>query len=106
MFLEGVMAQPGPCYVRIPGELERQVYRREEFAPGEEGEEGEFRKFVAGAMFLVRFGRSPYDPIWAVDVWEEHVRREEVDEIFGYLLGDAQAGFPRPFYPLCLQQAQ
>ena len=105
MFLEGVMAQPGPCYVRIPGELERRVYRWEEFAPGEEEEEGEFRKFVAGAMFLVRFGRSPYDPIWAVDVWEEHVSRGEVDEIFGYLLGDAQAGFPRPFYPLCLQRA-
>jgi hypothetical protein len=34
MFLEGVMAQPGPCYVRIPGELERRVYRWEEFAPG------------------------------------------------------------------------
>jgi len=106
MFLEGVMAQPGPCYVRIPGELERRVYRWEEFAPGEEEEEDEeFRKFVAGRLFLVRFGRSPYDPIWAVDVWEEHVRRGEVDEIFGYLLGDAQAGFPRPFYPLCLQQA-
>jgi hypothetical protein len=99
MFLEGVMVQPGSCYVRIPGELERQVYRWEEFAPGEEGEEGEFRKFVAGAMFLVRFGRSPYDPIWAVDVWEEHVRRGEVDEIFGYLLGDAQAGFPGPSTP-------
>jgi hypothetical protein len=40
-----------------------------------------------------------------VDVWEEHVSRGEVDEIFGFLLGDAQAGFPRPFYPLCLQQA-
>jgi hypothetical protein len=105
MFLEGVMAQPSPCYVRIPEELERQVYRWEEFAPGAEEEEGEFRKFVAGAMFLVRFGRSPYDPIWAVDVWEEHVKEGEVDEIFGYLLGDAQAGFPRPFYPLCLQQA-
>jgi len=105
MFLEGVMTEPGPCYVRIPGALERQVYRWEEFAPGEEGEEGEFRKFVAGAMFLVRFGRSPYDPIWAVDVWEEHVKHGEVDEIFGYLLGDAQAGFPHPFYPLCLQQA-
>jgi len=105
MFLEGVMMQPGPCYVRIPEELERRVYRWAEFAPGEEEEEGESRKFVAGAMFLVRFGSSPYDPIWAVDIWEEHVNRREVDEILGFLLGDAQAGFPRPFYPLCLQQA-
>jgi hypothetical protein len=105
MFLEGVMMQRGPCYVRIPEELERRVYRWAEFAPGEEEEEGESRKFVAGAMFLVRFGSSPYDPIWAVDIWEEHVKRGEVDEILGFLLGDAQAGFPRPFYPLCLQQA-
>jgi len=103
MLLEGVMMQPSPCYMRIPAELERRVYRWEEFAPGEEG--GESQKFVAGALFLARFGSSPYDPIWAVDIWEEHVNRREVDEIFGFLLGDAQAGFPRPFYPLCLQQA-
>lgn len=102
MLLEGVLMQPGACYVRVPGELERRVYRWEEFAPGEEGES---HKFVAANMFLARFGPSPYDPIWAVDIWEDHVKRGEEAKIFGFLLGDARAGFPRPFYPLCLQQA-
>lgn len=104
MFLEGVLVQPGACAVRIPPEMERQVYRWAEYAPGE-AEEGESRKFVAGALHLVKFGSRPEDPIWAVDVWDRHVRRGEVDEIFGYLLGDAQVGFPTPFYPLCLQRA-
>lgn len=102
LFLEGVLVQPGACAVRIPPTMERQVYRWAEYAPGEEGEA---RKFVAGVLHLVKFGSRPEDPIWAVDVWERHVRQGEVDEIFGYLLGDAQVGFPIPFYPLCLQRA-
>lgn len=102
MFLEGVMVQHGACYLRIPGTMERQVYQWAEYAPEEEGEA---RKFVAGILHLVKFGNHPYDPIYAVDIWERHVRLEETDEILGYLLGNAREGFPRPFYPLCLQQA-
>lgn len=107
MLLEGVMAQPGACYVRIPESMERQVYRWAEYAP-EEGGEGESRKFVAGVLHLVKFGKHPYDPIYAVDIWEHHVKSggvKEVDDILGYLLRDALEGFPRPFYPLCLQRA-
>lgn len=104
MFLEGVLVQSGACAVPVPAEMERRAYRWAEYAPAEE-EEGESRKFVAGVLHLVKFGRNPYDPIWPVDVWNLHVDRGEVDELFGYLLGDAQVGFPRPFYPLCLQRA-
>jgi len=104
LLLEGVVAQPGACYVPVPPEVEREVYRWEEIAPGE-GEEGAFRRFVAGRLFLVKFGEAPHDPIYAVDMWERHERRGEVGEVFGYLLGDARVGFPRPFYPLCLQRA-
>ncbi len=106
MFLEGVVVQPGSCYVQIPREIERKVYRWAEYARGAgEVEEGEEPKFVVGNLFLAKFGPKRYDPIWPVDVWGLHVRSGEADEIFGYLLADAQAGFPRPFYPLCLQQA-
>lgn len=104
LYLEGVLFQGGPCYLRIPREIERQVYRWAEYARGlEEETEGEAAKFVAGVLFLAKFGPSPLDPIWAVDLWAEQVG--EADEVFGYLLADAQAGFPEPFYPLCLQQA-
>ncbi len=107
LYLEGVLFQDGPCYLRVPREIERQVYRWAEYARGIEEEDtaGEAPKFVAGALFLVKFGPNPWDPIWAVDLWAEHVKVGEVDEVFGYLLADAQAGFPEPFYPLCLQQA-
>ncbi len=104
MSLEGVLVQSGACFVPVPPEMERRTYRWAEYAPGREGEV-ESRKFVAGVLHLVKFGRDPYDPIWPVDVWDLHVERHEVEELFGYLLGDAQAGFPIPFYPLCLQRA-
>lgn len=103
-YLERVLFQPGPCYLRVPREVERQVYRWAEYARGiEEETGGEPSKFVAGVLFLVKFGPSPFDPIWAVDLWAEQAN--DADEVFGYLLADAQAGFPEPFYPLCLQQA-
>lgn len=106
MFLEEVVVQPGSCFVEIPRELELKVYRWGEYARGMgEVEEGEEAKMVAGTLFLAKFGPKRYDPIWPVDVWSTHVRNGEADEVFGYLLADAQAGFPQLFYPLCLQQA-
>ncbi|MGI9951417.1 hypothetical protein V3F56_03560 [Moorellaceae bacterium AZ2] len=105
MFLEGVLFQPGSCYVRVPREMERKVYRWGEYARGmdEQAEGQEEAKFVAGMLFLAKFGPGRFDPIWPVDVWIANARDEE--EVFGHLLADAQVGFPRPYYPLCLQKA-
>ena len=104
-YLEGVLIQPGACYLEVPAKIERQIYRWGEFARGEPGEEGEERRFVQGVLFLAKFGPGPFDPIWPVDVWQDHVEQGEVDEVFSYLLADAEAGFPQPYYPLCLQKA-
>jgi len=106
MFLEGVLFQPGACFVRIPREIEQKVYRWAEYARGiGEVEEGEKPKFVVGTLFLAKFGPGRFDPIWPVDVWNLNVKNGEEEEVFSYLLADAQNGFPVPYYPLCLQRA-
>ncbi|MFC4562823.1 hypothetical protein ACFO4E_13230 [Nocardiopsis mangrovi] len=56
-----------------------------------------------GAMHLVRFGSESGDPVWTVDLL--HDQRDRAQEVFGTLLYDAQSGFPVPYYPLCLQEA-
>lgn len=106
MFLEGVLFQSGACFVRIPRETEQKVYRWGEYARGiGEVEEGEKPKFVAGTLFLAKFGPGRFDPMWPVDVWNLNVKNGEEEEVFSYLLADAQDGFPQPYYPLCLQRA-
>ncbi len=68
----------------VPRELERKVYKWEEFARGVEDETtGESAKFVIGSMFLVRFGSGSHDPVWAIDVLEPQAA--EAGKIFGYL---------------------
>ncbi|MBC7086353.1 MAG: hypothetical protein H5T43_08350 [Methanomethylovorans sp.] len=97
---------PGEArYVRIPRDLEAKAYIWQEYARGAEveGENIEAPKFVAGDMFLVRFGPMDGDPIWAVDIFSN--QSNDASEIFGYLLNDAINGFPVPFYPRCLQKA-
>ncbi len=100
--LEGILTQEFPCYVEIPRELERKAYVWPEYAKGEE-DEGEAPKFVAGKLFMVKFGPRPSDPIWPVDVFLP--QREHAPEILSYLLADALNGFPVPLYPRCLQRA-
>lgn len=92
-------------FVRIPRETEQKAYRWVEWGRGmeETDAEGEEPKFVGGEMFLVRFGSREVDPIWPVDLL--HSQASHADAIFGYLLEDARAGFPIPYYPLCLQRA-
>ena len=55
-------------------------------------------------MHFVRFGsRAACTPFGRVDLL--HHQANQAQQIFGYLLADASAGFPIPFYPLSLQQA-
>jgi len=105
MALEGLFALGSPRFVRIPRNLEAKAYVWPEYARGAEteDEEGEAPKFVAGDMYLVRFGQRSGDPIWSVDVFSS--QSQEASEVFGYLLADAINGFPVPYYPLCLQRA-
>jgi len=105
MALEGVLRQDYPCYVEVPRDLEAKAYVWSEYARGDEREVegGEANKFVAGKMFFVKFGRRPHDPIWPVDLLIQQAG--EAQRIIGYMLADAEEGFPVPFYPRCLQQA-
>lgn len=106
MAIEQVIPPGEPRYVRVPREIEAKAYVWPEYARGAEVEGGRLKeapKFVAGDMFLVRFGSRSGDPIWAVDIFSK--QSSKAQEIFGYLLADAIEGFPVPFYPRCLQNA-
>lgn len=96
MKLESVMNNTYPCFVEVPLSMEERVYEWDEWAKRQD-------KFVAGKMFLVKFGNSAYDPVWAIDVL--HSQKDETATVFGYLLEDAKDGFPVPLYPQCLQKA-
>lgn len=96
MALEGVMRNNYPCYVEVPTCMEERVYEWDEYVK-------RLDKFVAGKMFLVKFGSGTYDPVWAADLL--HSQRGEAQTILGYLLEDAKDGFPVPLYPQCLQKA-
>lgn len=106
MVLEGVLQTSHPSYVEIPRDLEEKAYIWSEYARGATEEQfggGEINKFVGGRMLFVKFGRRPEDPIWPIDIFEPQV--SEVATVMGYLLADAEIGFPVPCYPLCLQRA-
>jgi len=94
-----------PCYVRIPRELEQKAYVWSEYARGrgDEGEGGEAAKFVNGVMFFVKFGNKPHDTIWPVDLFEPQA--DQAPTAFGYLVKDAEEGFPVSVYPRSLQKA-
>jgi hypothetical protein len=96
MAIEGVMRTGYPCYVEVPEYMEERVYEWDEYVK-------RLDKFVAGKMFLVKFGKGIHDPVWAIDIF--HSQKGEAQTIFGYLLEDAKDGFPIPLYPQCLQKA-
>src|SRR5690606_32790260 len=83
MMLENVFPDGEPRYVRVPRDLEKKVYIWSEYARGAETTEGEAPKFVAGDMYLVRFGKRSGDPIWAVDILSSQT--DQAQEILGYL---------------------
>jgi hypothetical protein len=105
MLLDSVLTTDYPAYVEVPREIEEKAYVWSEYARGDdrELENAEINKFVGGKMFLVKFGASPRDPIWPVDIFLP--QRGEAQAILGYLLSDAVDGFPVPLYPRCLQKA-
>lgn len=105
MSIENTLPSGDARYVRVPRELEAKAYVWPEYARGAEteGAGGEAPKFVAGDMYLVRFGPRTGDPVWAVDIFTSQAKYDA--EVFGYLLADAVDGFPVPYYPRCLQKA-
>ena len=105
MSLEHVLTTTYPSYVEVPREIEERAYVWSEYARGDDRAlgSGEINKFVAGKMFLVKFGRGSRDPIWPIDIFLP--QRDQAQVILGYLLADAIDGFPVPLYPRCLQKA-
>ena len=99
MALEGVMRVTYPCYIEVDTETAKKAYTWSESITG--GSEGE--EFVAGQMYIVKFGKSPRDPVWAIDLLKSQA--DDAQIIFGYLLSDSIEGFPIPYYPMCLQKA-
>jgi hypothetical protein len=93
-----------PCYAPVPRSLQEKVYVWGEYvrAP-DDAADGEAPKFNMGEMHFVRFGTRSGDPVWTADLLA--CQRGKAQKIFGCLLADAIPGFPIPFYPMCLQQA-
>ena len=105
MSLAGIFDRGTPCFVPIPHELQERVYRSQADylrEPGDDESGGRTTENI-GAMHFVRFGPHAGDPIWTADLltWQ----RQDAQAVFGHLQADAAAGFPVPFYPFSLQQA-
>jgi hypothetical protein len=96
MALEKILTTSYPAYLPIPRTTEASAYVWSEYANRED-------LFVAGKMFFVKFGSGPRDPIWPVDIFLS--QENEAAQILGYMLADANNGFPVPLYPQCLQKA-
>ena len=94
-----------PCYVPVPPELQVKVYDWADYirSPEDDDADKEKRRFNMGAMYLVRFGKQPFDPLWTMDLLQFQV--PSAQQVFGSLLADAELGFPVPCYPHCLQEA-
>lgn len=102
--LSRIFDRGSPCFVAVPMAMQERVYRWPEYIRRPDDDTpGEKPKYNIGNMHFVRFGSRSGDPTWTVDLLE--CQKAEAHAIFGYLLADAVAGFPVPFYPNCLQQA-
>ena len=92
-------------FVPVPHELQESVYRSnaDYLREPDDDESGGRTTENIGAMCFVRFGPHAGDPIWTADLlaWQ----RDDAQAVFGHLQADAAAGFPVPFYPFSLQQA-
>lgn len=104
MAVTRVLPSGHPCFAPVPMAMQEKVYLWDEYIRGPDDDRGgEVAKFNMGAMYFVRFGTRSGDPVWTVDLLANQAVREQ--KIFGCLLADAISGFPIPFYPNCLQQA-
>lgn len=109
MALEGVMRQSYPCYVQLTGDLILKAIEWIEYLSLRERATANVEQTTAdvfsfGQMYFVKFGSRPNDPVWLADIWETQTRFDQ--QIFGYLLNDAQDGFPVALFPNCLQRAR
>lgn len=105
MTLENIMNTDYPSYLPVPRGLEENTFVWKESARDDIAAEagGETNKYVGGALYFVKFGNRPRDPIWPVDIFLPQVSDAQI--VLGCLLADAENGFPVPFYPQCLQRA-
>ncbi|MDX2282574.1 MAG: hypothetical protein NW241_00370 [Bacteroidia bacterium] len=106
--LEEVLHKPYPCFVAVPNDVEAACYNFDRtwldtLETSEPGIDGEHLYQSMGKLYLVKFGDSPFDPVWPVDIAEWDI--SDADRIIGQLLNDAQPGFPIPDFPMCIQKA-
>lgn len=106
--LEATFHKDYPCYVRVDRDIEKECYDFdsswfETYETTEEDNAGRRLYQSLGRLHLVKFGDSPMDPVWPVDIAEWQVGG--ADRILGQLMADAQQGFPIPDYPMCIQRA-
>jgi hypothetical protein len=107
MSLAGIFDRGSPCFVPVPRTMQESVYRASDYLrdPQDDGaRDGTTRGADnIGEMYFVRFGPRTADPVWTADLlaWQA----ADAQAIFGHLQADAAAGFPVPFYPFSLQQA-
>jgi hypothetical protein len=102
--LSRIFERGSPCFVPVPKTMQDRVYRWAEYTRSpDDTSTGEDPKFNMGTMHFVRFGSRSGDPVWTIDLLD--CQKTDAQTVFGYMLTDAVAGFPVPFYPNCLQQA-
>lgn len=105
MSLAGIFDHGTPCFVAVPRRMQERVYRSSDYLrePADSGTRDDGGADNIGEMYFVRFGPRSGDPVWTADIlaWQA----SDAQAIFGHLQADAAAGFPVPFYPFSLQQA-
>jgi len=102
MSLAGIFDHGTPCFVQVPVRMQDSVYRSQDYLRDPDDATGS-RVGNIGQMYFVRFGARQGDPVWTADLlaWQS----ADAQAVFGHLQADAAAGFPVPFYPFSLQQA-
>jgi hypothetical protein len=102
MSLAGIFDHGTPCFVQVPVSMQDSVYRSQEYVRDPDDAAGRNVGNI-GQMYFVRFGARAGDPVWTADLlaWQA----ADAQAVFGHLQADAAAGFPVPFYPFSLQQA-